>query len=122
MQPLQSESFATIGVNWSMGPRVPGGIISVPGLDEKPQAITQIAPQYPHELRRASVDGSVVVSCVVNQEGRVRSVEVEESTHNAFSTAALKAVRRWKFAPRTSGGRPVSFRMSIPVVFALTDT
>ena len=121
VQPIQIGRRADLGNAWGDQPSGFGNFVPLDGLDDDPQAIAQIAPQFPHELRRAGIEGRVVVSFVINQEGRVRSIEVIESSDAAFSSAAVAAVKRWKFTPGTSGGRPVSFRMSIPVVFSLSD-
>lgn len=92
-------------------------IFSLADLDQKPRVVYQPAPQYPPELRRKKVEGTVYIIFVVNAQGRVMNPKVQKSTHPAFEGPALKAVRRWKFEPGKRGGKAVQFRMRVPITF-----
>lgn len=94
-------------------PALPG----VQHLDRTPRAVVQPSPGYPEELRREGVDGEVVVEFVVDTEGRVVKAEAVRWTRREFASQAVKAVLRWRFQPGTLGGRPVSFRIAVPIVF-----
>lgn len=96
-------------------------VTAVAGLDEVPRALAQMAPLYPPELRRVGVDGEAVIAFVVGTHGRVVSVEIEQATDPAFGEAAAAAVRKWRFEPGKRHGAPVSFRMSIPIRFSVTN-
>jgi len=90
-------------------------------LDRHPRTMAQPAPQYPPELRSASVEGSVVVDFVVGMDGRVVRAEAVRWTHRGFVDPAVKAVLRWRFEPGTVDGRKVSFRMTVPIEFHAVD-
>ena len=101
------------------------GSVAIPGLgslDETPKALAQIPPRYPHDMRRSGVDGRVEVRFVVGPDGRVQSAEAIEFSHRAFAEAAMAAVRKWRFEPGRRNGRRVSFRMTLPVVFSVTNS
>lgn len=90
-------------------------------LDNPPHARYRATPAYPFEARRAGLSGEVVVEFVVNERGDVLSPRVVRSTASAFDEPTLRAVARWKFEPGRKDGRPVRFRMSVPVVFNVRD-
>jgi protein TonB len=95
----------------------PGGVFSLADLDQRPRAIFQTPPQYPPELRRRGIAGTVTILFTVDQTGRVVSPKVERSTDPAFESPAIEAVRQWRFEPGTRKGQPVQFRMRVPITF-----
>jgi RNA polymerase sigma factor (sigma-70 family) len=90
-------------------------------LDRLPRAKTRKAPVYPAELRAAGIEGSVVVSMVIDSTGKVIQAQVEKSTHAGFEFAALQAVQAWQFDPGTKGGRHVNTRVSQMLEFKAGD-
>lgn len=47
---------------------------------------------------------------------------VVSSTDHRFEEASLRAVSKWRFEPGKHHGRVVRFRMSVPLVFRLTES
>ncbi len=92
-------------------------IFSASELDQKPRATAQPPPEYPADLRRRKVEGTVVVVFTVDRNGRVVQPTIEQSPHPQLASAALAAVRRWRFEPGRRQGRPVPFRMRVPITF-----
>jgi protein TonB len=88
-------------------------------LDQKPLIKTQVAPQYPAELRRAQIEGEVLVDFVVTSEGNVAKASAVRSSHRDFEAAAVAAVSKWKFAPGKKSGKPVNTHMQVPIGFSL---
>ncbi|HTX65213.1 MAG TPA: TonB family protein [Opitutaceae bacterium] len=103
----------------------PGGhtaeVIDWRSLDHAPRARVQVAPDYPYEARSRKLAGTVVIEFVVDEAGNVGSPEVRAATSSVFVSAALRAVARWKFEPGTRHGRPVRFRMAVPIEFRVDD-
>jgi len=93
-------------------------VFSLEDLDQPPRVRRQIAPEYPAELRRKKLSGTVYVIFIVNKQGRVEQAKVQKSTNPAFDAPALKAVKRWRFEPGRKNGKPVQFRMRVPITFA----
>jgi len=120
--------FAT-GFSFTSGGRIgatglggPGGddldaAFSIADLDQRPRPIIQTAPDYPVDLRKRKVEGTVQVVFMVDREGRVANPRVEKSTNPVFERPALEAVRRWKFEPGTRSGQNVAFKMRVPITF-----
>jgi protein TonB len=95
---------------------------NTPGL-EPPIVIpsTRIHPDYPEIARKAKVVGSVLLLIVIDQEGRVGSIEVLDAPDSrfGFDLAAIEAVKRWRYRPARLGGRPVAVQASVRVEFTL---
>lgn len=92
-------------------------IFDTRSLDRTPRAIAQPSPDYPAGLRHEGVTGTVTVEFVVNAEGRVVSAQALRYTHREFVEPAVRAVLKWRFEPGRHHGRPVSFRMAVPIEF-----
>ncbi len=86
--------------------------------NERPVVISQVAPEYPDELRRTGGRGEVVVAFTVEIDGRVTEPEVLRSTHPALEPSALAAIRRWRFKPAHKDGVVVAARVVQTLVFA----
>lgn len=75
--------------------------------------------QYPDSAYANRIEGEVIVTVVVNEEGRVESLGVKRGIGGGCDEEALRVVRRARFTPGTSQGNPVKIRMDIPVTFEL---
>jgi len=90
-------------------------------LDNPPSARFRAAPVYPFEAKREGLRGEVLVEFTVNERGEVLSPRVVSSSSPVFEQATLRAVSKWIFEPGRKDGRPVRFRMSVPVIFSLHE-
>lgn len=95
----------------------------IPGdqLDRIPNAKVQVAPDYPAALQQEGVGGTVLVECNVDAGGRVVGARVVQSTRREFEAPTLRAVQKWRFEPGRKNGRPVPFRLIVPVNFQMTE-
>jgi protein TonB len=75
--------------------------------DEAKKAITsKVNPEYPPMARQMRLGGKVQVDAYIDTDGKVEKVQVVNG--NALLTsAAVSAVKRWKFAPFTTDGKAV---------------
>ena len=101
------------------GPPSGPKVFTLGQLDQPPRARTQHPPVYPHHLRSSGIEGSATVLFTVNDKGQVVDARVVEATQAEFGEAAVRAILRWQFEAGRLHGRPVSFRMTLPVVFSL---
>lgn len=92
-------------------------IFSAADLDQMPRPTVQQPPDYPSELRRRRVAGTVYVIFIVDRNGRVMNPSVEQAPHPQLGAAALTAVKKWRFEPGKRQGRPVPFKMRVPITF-----
>ena len=87
-------------------------------LDSPPTPVNKLQPVYPSSLLSKGVGGRVVVTCVVDDVGRVASTRVQQSSgHAELDKAAINAVNKWKFKPGTKGGRKVKSSCNVPFNF-----
>jgi protein TonB len=88
-------------------------------LDQEPRVLYQAAPKLTDTLRRklTSSAATVIVVFIVDARGRVANVAVQKSSDKAFDSAAVNAVKQWRFEPGQSKGKPVESRMRIPITF-----
>ncbi len=69
--------------------------------------VEQIEPVYPRSCASAAQPlETVTLAFTVTATGRVASERVATSTNGCFNEAALNALRRWSFEPRTIDGAP----------------
>ena len=78
--------------------------------------------RYPAECRDNSIQGSVLVSFIINKDGEIVEAEVVRSVHPLLDAEALRVVNDMpNWVPGTVQGKPVRFRYSVPVNFVLYD-
>lgn len=74
--------------------------------------------EYPTELWDLGIEGSTTVMVLVNDQGAVDSVFVEESSgFEDFDSAAVRGARAMRFDPGRQGGERVSVWVRLPVRF-----
>jgi protein TonB len=89
----------------------------VADLEKRPEPISQTAPVYPPELKKAKISGIVTLVFVLGEDGRVEDPRVESSTRPEFEKPALDAIRRWRFRPGMKDGQPVRTYIRQPLKF-----
>lgn len=92
---------------------------SLAELERRPELLSARDPVYPPALRQARVEGAVVLVFLLDETGRVLDPRVESGSHREFETAALEAIRRWRFRPGMKDGEPVRTHVRQTIRFAL---
>jgi protein TonB len=87
-------------------------------VDELPEAIDKVPPEYPEEARLNAVEGTVVVQALIGQDGLVKDTKIMRSVPELDATA-VAAVAQWKFKPAKAEGKPVAVWVAVPVRFTL---
>jgi periplasmic protein TonB len=89
-------------------------------LNVTPAYLRNPGPRYPDAARRAGEQGTVTLRVLVTREGLPARVTVEKSSGSAhLDTAALEAVKAWRFTPARQGAERIESWMLVPVVFRL---
>ncbi len=83
-----------------------------------PAVTTKVDAVYAADAPAVGREARVVVRITVGTDGTVSDAEVIESAGPSFNSAALAAVRQWRFRPAMRGDQPVSSRIRIPFLFA----
>lgn len=77
-----------------------------PVADAAAVVTKQVPPTYPVAQKDKRVDGCVVVSFVIDAEGRPGAIQVVDSQpKGVFDSATLKAFRQWRFQQPPRPGR-----------------
>lgn len=86
-----------------------------------PVPITTPKPEYTLAARRAKIQGTVRLRCVVQTEGVCSRVVVVRSLDKTFGLddEAVRAIGEWRFRPALREGTPVASRIMFDVTFAL---
>jgi TonB family protein len=80
--------------------------------------VTKVQPLYPADAKAARVQGSVVLSVLINKTGDVESVKLINGDP-LLAPAAIDAVKRWKYRPYILNGTPVAVETTATIVFTL---
>jgi serine/threonine-protein kinase len=90
-------------------------------VDDLPEPLSCPVLNYPATMRRAGIEGRVLLQFVVETDGRVRpeTVEVIESTHALFEAPAETTIAQCFFRPGRVDGVPVRVLVQMPIDFTL---
>ena len=123
-----------IGVPWGKEGGVgdldtPPGIVESVPVPEKiyeahevkpPVGIYRPSPPYPEMLRKARVNATVVVRCIIDKNGHVRDPQVTVPARmQPFNEAVIAAVKQWRFTPGSLNGQAVETYLSLTVHFSV---
>jgi periplasmic protein TonB len=77
-------------------------------------------PVFPLLSRKLQEEGKVLLLVQVSANGEPESVQVKQSSgYFRLDDAALKAVRKWRFAPARRGTEAIASSITVPLVFRL---
>jgi len=92
------------------------------GKAESPQPVSTPEPSFPRGYRDRSYRGRstrVMLSLIVDKNGKTQGVKVLRSGGKAFDEEAVNNVHSWRFKAATCDGETVATQMSIEIKFQL---
>jgi protein TonB len=115
-------SVATMALPASSLPAASPAVAEAAQVDVLPRRLSTPLPVYPAWARSRRIEGSVALRYTVDEDGRVRDVQVEEVTGDErFAAVAREAVAVWRYEPGQIGGRKVRVALLQTVRFRLVD-
>ncbi len=96
-------------------------ITALAAADQPPRPIAQPSPAYPFDLRKEQIEGRVTLRFTVTADGSVADPVVVQSSNRVFRDLAVRAVRKWKYAPALKDGQPVSASVSQSFTFVVPE-
>jgi TonB family protein len=82
--------------------------------------LDRVEPEYPAAARQKRIQGLVMLSVLIDKDGRVEDLKVL-SGNPELTDAAIAAVRQWKYTPFTKGNKTVPFETQVKLSFALPN-
>jgi protein TonB len=99
-------------------PRAP---VRVGGQVETPALVHRVEPIYPPIAVSAHIQGIVIIEAIVDEDGTVAQVKILRSANPLLDSAALAAVRQWRYSPLLLNGIRTRFVLSAVLSFHLQD-
>jgi TonB family protein len=100
---------------------LPAGVFRVGDGVVAPQPVQKTDPEYSEEARLAGLEGTVLLTGTITEQGIPRDMRVTGSLGLGLDEKALAAIQQWRFMPGTLQGQPVPVVMTVPVDFRLPD-
>jgi protein TonB len=124
LQGFDPPPFSNIHITESNPPSLeinksqPRGPIRVIGSVEQAQLISRIEPRYPALALQTKKEGAVILHAIISRDGRITALDIVSGSP-LLVTAALDAVRQWRYRPTLLNGDPVEVETTITVIFRL---
>jgi TonB family protein len=94
--------------------------VRVGGNIKPPMKLKDVKPVYPESAQEAGHEGVVDIEAVIGKDGSVTAARVTSpEIYPELASAALEAVRQWKFSATLLNGSPVEVVMNVSVSFTL---
>lgn len=97
-------------------------VVDETALAARPQMVNrpQVAQALTQRFTRLGSEGSgrAVLTFVVDEQGRMMDVEIDNSSGStAVDRAMIEVAKRMRWSPSTVDGRPVRVRMHLPMAY-----
>ena len=115
--PARAQGNATIATNTEPTFKACTDKNPPPCADMAPKAIHAPDPGYSRQATKAKINGVVVLALVVGTDGRAHDISVVKPLGYGLDEEAVKAVKKWKFKPGQSGGKPVAVEIHVEAEF-----
>ncbi len=101
------------------GGTVGGGMAVPEDADAPVPSSSNVKPEYPAQALAAKESGTVVLKVIVQADGSVGDVKAMRGDE-PFLSAAIEAVKGWKFQPARHRGQPITVYQIITIPFRMT--
>lgn len=89
-----------------------------PRIKNRPEMVRSLEANYPPLLRSAGIGGAVRVWFLIDKDGAVVKVQVNESSgYPGLDEAAVRVAQEMEFTPAFNRAEPVMVWVEIPIVF-----
>jgi TonB family protein len=98
----------------------PGSAFRMPPGVTPPHPIDTPLPEYSDQARKKKINGTVLISTLVNEQGLPTDIRVERGIGYGLDENAVRCVSQYRFDPaRDRDGKPVAVRIAIEVSYRL---
>ena len=79
-------------------------------------------PPYPIIARKKGIEGSLILSVSVNNDGSVGNVIIKKSSgHKILDKVSKETIEKWLFVPAKRMGQTIKDDIQVPIKFVLTE-
>ncbi|WP_241796591.1 energy transducer TonB [Vibrio rumoiensis] len=101
-------NMPSINVSNNVSNNIAEGLTQGIGQQQQAMPLYRAQPNYPARLLKRRVEGFVVMSFTINEQGKPEDIEVVQAEPTkAFARSAIQALRGWKYQPKIEGGKAV---------------
>ena len=115
------QAFAPKAASQSISDTIAKAPDSLPPIEKMPVLSTFVKADYPADLVKKGVEGTVTLDLVVSDSGKVDSVAVVKGVEARLDSAAVHAARLFKFSPAIAGGKPTAVLMEYAYHFTIAE-
>ncbi len=83
--------------------------------------IYRVRPAYPLLAREARIQGAVKLRAIISRTGTIENLTVLDG-HAMLVSAAIEAVKQWRYRPYLLNGEPIEVETEITVNFTLSGS
>jgi periplasmic protein TonB len=112
--PADSKDTATPPLDARLPEENSAIILSSKGAEKR--LAHSVPPKYPVEARSGAAQGTVVLKAVVDETGKVEGLRLVEG-NATLATAAIHAVKQWRYRPYVRNGKAQAFQTVVIVDF-----
>ena len=94
-------------------------IFELASLDKIPKRLNSVKINYPKNLLKRGIQGTVVLVVVIDENGFLSVEKVEKSDYAEFDEQAIYAAQKLRYEPPTINGKPVRARFTLPIPFRI---
>ena len=87
--------------------------------DTPPRVLNTVEPAFTEEARRKKIQGIVMISVLVNEEGMPIDPKVTRPLDPGLDEKAIECVLEYRFRPAMHEGTPVATRITVEINFRL---
>jgi TonB family protein len=92
--------------------------LTVPSAVMSQNLLTKAVPIYPPAAKKAKIQGTVVLSVIIGDDGNVKNIQVV-SGPNELQQSSIDAVRQWTYKPYLLNGDPIEVKTTINIIYSL---
>ncbi len=98
-----------------------GDLVEIGADVSKPEVVNRTKPNYPPAAFKQKVEGTVVLSLLVSETGKVEDVKVLRPAGGStgLNEAAIASAKKWTFKPAVKAGKKVKVWVTYPIVFKI---
>ncbi|MFW5959740.1 MAG: energy transducer TonB [Chitinivibrionales bacterium] len=98
---------------------IKGEVASTVTISKPPSFRKQVKPEYPKEMKKREIEGTVKVKVLIDIDGKVKKAVLLNDLGYGSGKSALETTKKMLFYPAERGDKPVAVWTVIPIRFRL---